>query len=286
MDEQTDEHIIEAIGKSRIVVRNGKVVEVGKSRILKCPLAERFAKPVHDITPDSVKENWENRILTFGMCTDKREVLGKGEFVGFGASELLSAGLRFGLVDCAVIASDGAGTVLVANPELVQGIGGRMSGLVKTSPLPGVIARIEKEGGIVLDPETARIDQVAGTVLAYAEGFKRVAVTIASPADATRIRITCPEALIIAVHTTGLSKEEAAELADSADLVTACASRWVREVAGARALLQAGTAIPVFAMTKRGKALILDKLKETDEQVFIKGSKLPFSGGSEPIPLI
>ena len=45
MDSPEDEHIIEAIGKCRIVVRNGQVVEVGPSLISKCPLAERFAKP-------------------------------------------------------------------------------------------------------------------------------------------------------------------------------------------------------------------------------------------------
>jgi len=97
------------------------------------------------------------------MCTNAREVLGSGEFVGFGASELISAGLKLGIIDCAVIASDGAGTVIARSPELVQGIGGRMSGLVKTSPLVGIIKKIEEAGGIVLDSKTARIDQPAGT---------------------------------------------------------------------------------------------------------------------------
>ncbi|HTY15512.1 MAG TPA: methanogenesis marker 8 protein [Methanoregulaceae archaeon] len=286
MDSSSDEHIIEAIGKCRIVVRNGEVVEVGPPLIARCPLAERFAKPVKEITPGAVKENWENRIRQFGMCTERRQVLGKGEFVGFGASELISAGLKFGIIDRAVIASDGAGTVIVDSPGLVQGIGGRMSGLVRTTPIPAVIARIEEHGGIVLDPASARMDQVAGTVLAYAEGSKNVAVTIALPSDATKIRNLCPDALIIAVHTTGLSREEVEELSASADLITACASRWVREIAGSRALLQAGTAIPVFAMTKRGKSLILDKLKESDEQVFIKGAKLPFAGDFQPEPLV
>jgi putative methanogenesis marker protein 8 len=286
MDSPGDEHIIEAIGKCRIVVRNGEVVEVGPPLITRCPLAERFAKPVKEITPGAVKENWENRISQFGMCTEHRQVLGKGEFVGFGASELISAGLKFGIIDSAVIASDGAGTVIVASPDLVQGIGGRMSGLVRTTPIPAVIAKIKEHGGIVLDPTSARMDQVAGTVLAYTEGFKNVAVTIALPSDATKIRNLCPDALIIAVHTTGLSREEVEELSASADLITACASRWVREIAGSRALLQAGTAIPVFAMTKRGKSLVLDKLKESDEQVFVKGAKLPFAGDVQPTPLV
>lgn len=33
-----DEHVIEALGKTRIVVRNGKVVEVGESRLTYCPI--------------------------------------------------------------------------------------------------------------------------------------------------------------------------------------------------------------------------------------------------------
>ena len=286
MDDQQDEHIIEAIGKSRILIRDGKIIEVGSAMISSCPLAERFAKPVHLITPKAVEENFSNRIAVYGMCTSEREILGSGEFVGFGASELMSAGLKLGIIDCAVIASDGAGTVIVRSPELVQGIGGRMSGLVKTSPITGVIRKIEDAGGIVLDPETARIDQPAGTVLAFTEGYRRIAVTVASAADAAKIRVTCPGALIIAVHTTGISREDAEGLAVTADLITACASKWIREIAGKKALLQAGTAIPVFAMTRQGKDLILDKLKATNEPVFLKSARLPFAGDIQPVPLI
>ncbi len=46
MDDPSDEHIIEAIGKSRILIRDGKIIEVGSEMIATCPLAERFAKPV------------------------------------------------------------------------------------------------------------------------------------------------------------------------------------------------------------------------------------------------
>jgi hypothetical protein len=45
---QKDEHIIEAIGRCRIVIRDGKVVEVGEAVIKDCPLAQRFAHPVPD----------------------------------------------------------------------------------------------------------------------------------------------------------------------------------------------------------------------------------------------
>ncbi|HXW99163.1 MAG TPA: DUF2099 family protein, partial [Methanomicrobiales archaeon] len=122
-----DEHIIEAIGRTRIVVRDGKVVEVGEPCITECPLARRFAVPVADFSPDAIRANLENRIASFGMCTAARDVMDNRDFVGFGASELLSAGLRAGLIDAAVLACDGAGTVIAPKPALIQGIGGRMS---------------------------------------------------------------------------------------------------------------------------------------------------------------
>lgn len=75
------------------------------------------ARPVHLITPGDRRGEFSNRIATYGMCTSEREILGSGEFVGFGASELMSAGLKSGIIDCAVIASDGAGTVVVSSPE-------------------------------------------------------------------------------------------------------------------------------------------------------------------------
>ena len=71
------------------------------------------------------------------MCTPGREVMDTREFVGFGASELLSFGLHKGLLDAVVLACDGAGTVVVTKPAMVQGIGGRMSGLVSTTPYTG-----------------------------------------------------------------------------------------------------------------------------------------------------
>ena len=65
------------------------------------------------------------------MCTPEREVLDNREFVGFGASEILSFSLAVGILDAVVLACDGAGTVVVTKPAMVQGIGGRMSGCAR-----------------------------------------------------------------------------------------------------------------------------------------------------------
>ncbi|MCG7854610.1 MAG: DUF2099 family protein, partial [Methanoregulaceae archaeon] len=183
-----DTHVIEAIGRCRIIVKNGEVVEVGPPLIRECPLARRFARPVHPITPETVRANIEHRIRSFGMCSADRQVLSSGEYVGFGASELISFGLSTGSFDAAVIACEGAGTVIAPAPELVQGIGGRMSGLVRTTPIPGVIASIELNGGIVPFQDTAAINQPGGVRVAYASGFSKVAVTVALPSDARSIR--------------------------------------------------------------------------------------------------
>jgi len=286
MGNGSDEHIIEAIGRTRIVIRDGRVVEVGEPQISDCPLAKRFAYPIPAITRDAIKANIEHRIEAFGMCTPDREVCDRREFVGFGASELLSFGLLSGLIDAAVLVCDGAGTVIATKPAMAQGIGGRMSGLVKTSPHKSVMDRIERDGGIVLDRQHARIDQLAGVALAVAEGYRNIAVTVENPRIAQTIRRIHPDTFIFAVHGTGLSRDEAEMLVTASDLVTSCASRTIRDSAGAGALLQAGITIPIFAMTQKGKLLILEKIRQSDEQVLVKPTRLPALGDNQPRPLV
>jgi putative methanogenesis marker protein 8 len=280
------EHIIEAIGRCRIVVRDGAVVEVGPPLIERCPLARRFAFPVDEMTPEAVRENIEERIRSFGMCTKDRDVLSEDDFVAFGASELMSCGIRQGLLDCAVIVCDGAGTLVATNPALVQGIGGRMSGLVKTCPIPETIERIEQNGGTVLDHRTAAIDQAGGVALAVSLGHERIAVTTARADEAAALRRQCPEALIVGVHVTGLTVDEAEQMAEAADLVAVCASKAMREAAGRRALLQAGAAIPVFALSAAGKKLICARIEEMPQPFFVRSASLPAPGERSPEPLV
>ncbi|MDG6256402.1 MAG: DUF2099 family protein [Methanomicrobiaceae archaeon] len=280
-----DEHIIEAIGKTSVVIRNGAVVKVGRPLIDTCPLAARFARPVPHATPDAVRKNIEHRIRSFGMCTKDRILQDDREFVGFGASELLASALSRGSIGCAAIVCDGAGSVIADRAGLVQGIGGRMSGLVSTSPIPAVIEGIARQGGTVVYPGDARIDPVGAVEAAYAAGYTRVAVTVAGADEAEAIRSAHPDALIVGVHLTGVSEDDARRLAASCDIVSACASRELRVHAGAGALLQAGVAIPVFALSVRGKEIILDKILASDSPVVVRGGLLPVSDGRDPAPL-
>lgn len=281
-----DEHVIEAIGRCRVVIRNGQVAEVGEALIRDCPLAKRFVYPIPDIHKESVKANIEHRIKAFGMCTPSRDVIDTREFVGFGASELLSFGLQKGLLDAVVLVCDGAGTVVVTKPAMVQGIGGRMSGLVSTTPYPEVMDRIEKGGGYVLDRDHASIDQLAGVALALVQGFRKISVTVARPEPAEAIRRIHPKTLIFGVHVTGLTKPEAEMLVKSSDIVTSCASKTIREAVGKNALVQAGVAIPIFAMTMTGKNLIMEKIRLSQEPVLVKSTKLPALGDQQPDPLV
>ena len=124
--ERMGKHVIEALGKTRVVIEEGKVTEVGEPQVDYCPL---FAKHrgIQKITPDIVRENVEFRIRDFGMCTESRKMRMK-DFLSFGVSELMGMALTKGIIDCTVIVCEGAGTVIVTDPELAQGIGGRISG--------------------------------------------------------------------------------------------------------------------------------------------------------------
>ena len=285
-----DRHVIEAAGMTRLVIENGKVTEVGEPKISFCPFAKRFASPINPVTPDAVQKNIEHRISSFGMCTRNRQVLDDESQVLFGASELLTTALKNKTVDAAVICCDGAGTVVVTDPRLIQGIGGRMSGLVETVPYAEVISQIEDAGGIVVDKETASLDALSGVSEAKKRGFEKVAVTVAGFQHelAEEIRSKYPDAVIIGVHTTGVaSLDDAKRLCAASDLVFACASQHIRDAAKEYAVVQGGVGVPVFATSAFGKRIVLERLMDTNEPLLIKNMQLPVCDmGKQPEPLI
>lgn len=268
-------HVMEILGKARVVVENGEVVEVSEPLISWCPIFDK-ARGITEITKEEIKKNMEFRIRDFGLFTSKRQ-LDMDIFVGFGASETMMTGLKRGLLDTTVTACDGAGSVISNNPNLVQGMGARISGLVETEPIDETINGINERGGIVLDPSTARVDPVAAARKAAELGYKKIAVTVVFPETAKQLRELEAEMdlelTIIGAHVTGIGKEFAQELLNNVDIVTSCASKNIRELV--TPLVQVGSAVPLFGITQRGKELLLERAKEVEAPLFVSSAKLP-----------
>lgn len=278
-----DRHVFEAMGKARVVVEEGKVVEVGKPLITYCRLWEK-RRGLSELNEQEIKDNIEFRIRDFGMCTGDR-VVEMDAFVGFGASETFMTALRRGLLDSTVTVCEGAGTVITANPALVQGIGARLSGVIETSPIEGIIKKLKDKGGETLDPP--RIDQTAGLQMALEQGYERAGVTVSTLEDAQHCRAISKHALIFGVHLTGISREDAEAFCEIADIITACASPHIRALATEKAVLQAGTTIPIFALTSIGKELLLERAKEVDEALLLNTMRLPvLPEDKQPRPLV
>lgn len=258
------EHIIEALGLSRIRIKDGKVIEVSEPEVEYCPLFDHH-RGIKKLTPEVIAENIEFRIDDFGMCTPNRQLRMK-DYLNFGISEIMSTLLDKNMIDCVVMVLEGCGTLIVNEPELVQGIGGRVSGLVKTSPIPELIAKFDKE--LIVNPEIAEINQIKGIELAIEHGFKNIAVTVALAEDAEKIKQLQNEnpdinIYVFVVHTSKLSAHDARALFDVCDVATGCASKNMREIGEAESVKIVGQSIPIFARTEMGKKFLemrLDKI--------------------------
>ena len=270
-------HVFEALGMTRIVVEDGKVVEVGEPEIKFCPLFRKLVG-MEDISSEKIRENIEFRIKDFGFCTERRVVRAK-DYVTFGVSEILSTALENGDLEAAVIAADGCGTAVITEPALLQGMCGRISGLVETSPLQIVLDAVGRDN--VIDPETVPLDMIKGAALARSKGFRRFAVTVAIAQDAKTLRDTYgDDILIVGVHSSHTTCDGARILFDNCDIITACASGRIRAEAEKRDVLVAGNKIQIYGVTDIGKELVLNKLESIGRKPYAGEPK------DEPRPLI
>jgi len=245
-----------------------------------CPLHEALYG-TKQIDAEAVRKTVEMKIAGFGFCCANRNFNAK-PIVAYGASEMMRVWLEKRLVDCAVVVCEGAGTVITSNGELVQSIGARLTGIIRTSPIQEIIERIKADGGAVLDRATARIDQVEGVKRAFDLGFKHVAVSVAGfQAKAiSEIRkfeaSTSVDVLVFSVCNTCVGNADVAHIA-KADVACASASKLLRAEIGKKALLQLGVTIPVFALTEKGKRLVLAYLNGfKDRLVVFRTGKLPY----------
>lgn len=280
-------HIMEILGRTKVVIKDGKVVEVGEPRVKWCPLWNKVTG-VENITQRTARQNIEQRMREFGMFTPDRR-FDLGVFASFGISEVMMTALTRGLIDSTVTVCDGAGTVITSSPALVQGMNAQISGLVETEPIPEVIDAIYRMGGLVLDPATARIDQAEGLNLAAKMGYSRIAVSVVDPAMASQLReleaLLGIKLVIMAAHLTGICRDDASNLISQVDIITSCASGKIREQV--EPLIQVGTAIPLFGLTQQGKEILVERAKEVQSTLLINTMTLPvLPVKKQPRPLV
>ena len=259
-----DKHVIETLGKVRVVIENGEITEVGSSEMKYCPMFHAMHK-VDELNEEFIRKNINFRIRDFGMCTPER-IVEMDDAVTVGISEILKTNMEYGNIDCVVGACDGAGTVLMTNPRVVQGVGGRVSGLVSTTPIPEVIEKLENRDSVVLNPETAELNQLEGLKLALDKGYKNIAVTILPSPMVREIREYPVDdgvnIYIFVAHTTGAEMEEVKMLFDNADIVTACASKAIDEYADKYEPYYYGLKVPIFCASEDGRKLLDTRLEK------------------------
>lgn len=274
------EHEIYCCG-ARVKIKNGKIEVLTKPRTIYCPLHEMLYG-TKQIDEKAVKHTVQLKIGKFGFCCENR-IFDDTMIVPYGSSEIIRVCMEEGMLDCAVIVCEGAGTVITSNPRLVQEIGARLTGIIRTSPISGIIKHIEDEGGIILDKNVAEIDQTKGVMRAAELGFKKVAVTVAGFLSDSMREIRDIEkrrgikVAIFSVCNTCAEEEDVENILEYADIACASASKILRKKAGSKALIQLGVTIPVFALTKFGKHLMLTYLKRfEDKLVIFRTSKIPY----------
>lgn len=249
---KSDLHIARVMG-SFVVISEGQIVEVDRTHALTyCPLHALLGK-------QTIEEYTSEKIRQFGHFTAGREIRRSSFGVPFGTSEMFMYALRKKALDCAVVVCDGAGTVVTANPEIVQGIGARMNGLFYTTPIPHVQNALRESGCSLLD--NAVIDQYQGLAIAIANGYSRIGVTVNGLASESLARIRQAEkeagvtVTVATVCTTGIEDRTADDIVTHSDLAWACASKHMRNT-GRKALLQVTLGIPIFAYTRNGLRIL------------------------------
>lgn len=284
------EHFLE-MAKAQIKIAEGKIEILTDPQIRCCPL-RRDLYGINEESRETVENVLKGHIDGLGMYSPKRVLEFKERPVSFGASEILADAMTEGLLDAAVVVCEGAGTVIVTKSEVLQAIGAHMTGLMRTEPIKEIQEGLERKGCILLD-RICTIDQVRGFERAIEAGFGRIAVTIAgrNAFEAKKLQelgeIVGTEPIILAVHTTGISEADARELSDGCDIIWSCASKAVRETVGKKAGLQIGISIPVFALTKTGKRIVLNRALNFDGGLVINRASLPLvPEGKQPEPLL
>lgn len=278
-----DKHVIEALGKAEVVIGNGKITYIGEPVVDYCSI---FDNGQHngDLTKEFIKSNINKRIEEFGMCTPQRS-FDVEDTMSFGTSETLKTNMINGNVDCVVGACEGVGTLLIDDADLVQGVGGRVSALISTTPIDEVIDNVGRDN--VLNPETAELNPLKGLEMAIERGYKNIAITII-PTEMVRDLRQYPKPenvniFIFVAHTTNVSQKEAEMLFDYADVISGCSSINIRETAEERKPYYAGKKVPLYAVTENGRKLLNERLEYIGYELCEKMYPQDFTQSPKPL---
>ena len=284
------EHIIE-IAKALVKVKDGKIEILTNPMICHCPLRDDLYG-CEEESRETVEKVLRKHIEELGMYSPNRVLEIDQKPVSFGASEIIMDAVTEGLVDAAVVVCEGAGTAVITRSEVLQAVSAHMTGLISTQPIKEIQDGLKQKGCLLLD-EQCTIDQVGGYIKAIEAGFQKIVVTVAGhmASEAKRLQeigeISGVKPIIFSVHNTGISDEEAETLSGYCDVVWACASKPVREIAGRRSKLQIGISIPVFGITQMGKRMILNRALHFDDGLIIHRASLPYAPiEKQPEPLM
>lgn len=279
-----DRHVIEALGKTEVVIENGEITHIGETLVDYCPIFDKIDN-AKELNREFIEFNINKRIREFGMCTPQR-VVRMPDVLSFGISEILKTNVELGLIDCVVGVCDGVGTLLMTEGDLIQGVGGRVSGLVSTTPIPEVIEQVGVEN--VVNPETAELTPIKGLEMAVERGFKNIAITILPGEIIKEIReYPVPEDVnvyILVAHTTNASEKDVEYVFEYADVTTACASKKVREYAEERELYYSGSKVPIFAITEKGREFLDNRLEKIGKP--LTDNNYPLNLEQHPNPLV
>ncbi len=278
-----DKHVIEALGKAEVVIENGKITYIGEPVVDYCSI---FDNGQHngDLTKEFIKSNINKRIEEFGMCTPQRS-FDVEDTMSFGTSETLKTNMINGNVDCVVGACEGVGTLLIDDADLVQGVGGRVSALISTTPIDEVIDNVGRDN--VLNPETAELNPLKGLEMAIERGYKNIAITII-PTEMVRDLRQYPKPenvniFIFVAHTTNVSQKEAEMLFDYADVISGCSSINIRETAEEIKPYYAGKKVPLYAVTENGRKLLNERLEYIGYELCEKMYPQDFTQSPKPL---
>ena len=275
-------HVMEALGLSRVTVVDGVVTEVTEPMMRFCPMFAKM-RGMDVLNRDTIRANVEFRIRDFGLFTENRQVRGS-DIVTFGVSEILSYAMRQGWLDAACIVSDGCGSAIVTDPEILQGLCGRISGIIETSPLQVVLDAVGRDN--VLDPETTPINPVEIARKAAGRPYKRFAVTVTFGDDAETLRrLYGDRVVIIGVHTSNRCQKDVEQYFECCDFITACASGRIRQTAyrlrEEGKVEIAGNKVQIIAVNDIGRKFVGEKLHSLGKE-FWKGEPEPV----DPAPLL